>query len=367
MLIPLSKLINDFKLEIYGVIHVGAHECEELAAYNQAGITIDKILWFEAQETKCKAMLAQNPALRIKQAIISDIDDAKVSFMVTNNSQSSSMLSFGSHAKYHPQVIEQSRFDGTTITLDTIFKRDKEDPKKYNFLNMDIQGAELLALKGAKSILPHIDYIYLEVNDEEVYKGCGLITDIDSLLTNYHFKRVATVMTDNHWGDALYIKYPADVKSSNHTDLSTDTSNKLYGQYGNHPPTAKFNDDSNSHTNGDLWFWSQIKSGVSTLIDVGVGNNLVYSWNQGLTHHCFEPNLSFYNNIKSKANAWRIINPYGLGADHNNKTVSYYNHSQSVRRRAHYKCLDDCQCKTTINISTLDQYITENKIGRAHV
>jgi hypothetical protein len=49
--------------------------------------------------------------------------------------------------------------------------------------------------------------IYLEVNEKELYKNCGLIGDIDIYLEKYNFKRVKTVMTEHGWGEALYILY----------------------------------------------------------------------------------------------------------------------------------------------------------------
>jgi hypothetical protein len=75
-----------------------------------------------------------------------------------------------------------------------------------NFWNFDIQGAELLALKGATDWLPYADALYLEVNEKELYKKCGLIGDIDAFLKPYHFKRVITDITPYGWGDALYVR-----------------------------------------------------------------------------------------------------------------------------------------------------------------
>jgi hypothetical protein len=76
----------------------------------------------------------------------------------------------------------------------------------FNFLNLDIQGAELMALKGGTKAIEHAKVIYLEVNTEEVYKGCALITELDNFLDTYKFKRVITEMTEYGWGDAVYIK-----------------------------------------------------------------------------------------------------------------------------------------------------------------
>ena len=92
-----------------------------------------------------------------------------------------------------------------SITVDTFFKRNNLDASRYNLWNFDIQGAELMALKGAINSIKHAQILYLEVNEKELYKNCGLITEIDEFLSNFHFKRVVTNMTKHGWGDALYI------------------------------------------------------------------------------------------------------------------------------------------------------------------
>jgi hypothetical protein len=76
----------------------------------------------------------------------------------------------------------------------------------YNFLNIDVQGTELNVLKSVGDQLGKLDYIYLEVNDLEVYKKCALLDEIDEYLSNFDFIRIKTKMTKAHWGDAFYIK-----------------------------------------------------------------------------------------------------------------------------------------------------------------
>jgi hypothetical protein len=63
-----------------------------------------------------------------------------------------------------------------------------------------------MALKGATQSIQYAKAIYLEVNEKELYKNCGLITEIDTFLSTYNFKRVLTNMTPHGWGDALYIR-----------------------------------------------------------------------------------------------------------------------------------------------------------------
>jgi hypothetical protein len=77
----------------------------------------------------------------------------------------------------------------------------------YNFINLDIQGVELKALKSMESYLNNVDYVYTEVNSDYVYEGCGLIGEIDEYLLNFGLHRVETQWAgDFRWGDAFYIR-----------------------------------------------------------------------------------------------------------------------------------------------------------------
>lgn len=73
-----------------------------------------------------------------------------------------------------------------------------------NLLNLDVQGYELEVLKGAENTLKHIEYIYTEVNEKELYENCVYINELDEFLTD--FKRAETEMTSHGWGDGLYIR-----------------------------------------------------------------------------------------------------------------------------------------------------------------
>jgi FkbM family methyltransferase len=205
MLIQLSDL--HLPKKVTGVIHIGAHECEERDGYmKNFNIGDDKTIWIEAIKAKVDLMKTIYPSVNILNYCISNVDNEEVEFMITNNFQSSSMLNFKTHAQEHPHVKEMNRIKMHTKTLNTIFKENNLNPETYNFMNLDIQGAELLALKGASDILSHIDYIYCEVNVKELYENCALLPELDSFLKSHNFIRVKTVMTHHGWGDAFYVK-----------------------------------------------------------------------------------------------------------------------------------------------------------------
>jgi hypothetical protein len=201
----ISKILSSRDIMIKGALHIGAHECEELQFYNNLGLKNENIVWIDAIPSKVDEATKRGVP-NVYNAVITDKDDEDVVFNVSNNGQSSSVLEFGTHSQEHPEVVYVDRIYQKSITIDTFLKRNNIDASLYNFWNFDIQGAELIALKGAINSIHYAQALYLEVNEKELYKNCGLISDIDTFLLQYNFKRVLTNMTHHGWGDALYVK-----------------------------------------------------------------------------------------------------------------------------------------------------------------
>ena len=206
MLIPIYNLKQEFNLKINGILHVGAHECEELKDYNRIGVKSNNVYWVEGnKELYSKMKHKQIP--NMYHGLIDLEDNKEVILNISNNGQSSSILEFGTHLLHHPQVAYIGKKSYKTKRLDTLIDENKIPIEKINFVNLDIQGVELRALKSMEKYLHHIQYIYTEVNEEYVYKDCNLISEIDDYLNKFGFKRVLTRMAGNYgWGDAFYIK-----------------------------------------------------------------------------------------------------------------------------------------------------------------
>ena len=207
MLISPNEIISILKensIKVNGAFHLGAHECEEMPFYNQIGLSANDVVWVDAIQSKVDEAIKRGVP-NVFNAIITDKDGDDVTFNVSNNIQSSSVLEFGTHSTEHPWVVYTHKFIGKSTTVNTFFDKHNLE-HKYNFWNFDIQGAELMALKGAAKYIPFVDAMYLEVNERQLYKGCALIGEIDSFLSHYGFRRVKTDITKHGWGDALYIK-----------------------------------------------------------------------------------------------------------------------------------------------------------------
>jgi len=203
MLISVDEMTKIFDIKPNGVLHIGAHLAEESIAYESFGWL--PVIWIEANPTLVKIMKDNlHPSKHtIFQAAISDINGEKENIYLSNNSQSSSMLKFKLHEKYYKNIKIVDKLEVVTYRIDRLLNF-QDIP---NFINLDIQGMELRALKGFGNHLSKVDYIYSEVNKKELYSECALIDEIDSFLENKGFKRItARFYLRQGWGDALYIR-----------------------------------------------------------------------------------------------------------------------------------------------------------------
>jgi FkbM family methyltransferase len=209
MLIPFDRLIRKHHVNITGVLHCGASEGQEASEYHRLGV--QKMVFIEADPAvydKLVRNVAKYPQAVAINACLSHTDNEDVVFHIANNGgQSSSMLEFGTHKTAHPEVKFIGDIQLKTKRLDSLIEELNINIHEFNFLNMDLQGAELLALKGLGDNLKYFKYLYLEVNQKEVYQHCAKVEELDIFLLGHHFLRVETQWSGNHgWGDALYIR-----------------------------------------------------------------------------------------------------------------------------------------------------------------
>ncbi len=203
MLITVDNLDKFWNIRPNGVLHVGAHLAEESKEYSSHGWGV--VIWVEAQEKLANELRnSLNPANNIVfQSIIWDIDNEFKRFGVASNSQSSSLLEFNTHSKSYPDIKMVEYIEVQTTRLDTLLS----EMSIGNFLNLDIQGAELPAIKSLGKRINEIDYIYTEVNRKEVYADCTMVQDLDEHLAANGFTRMANRWYFREgWGDSLYIR-----------------------------------------------------------------------------------------------------------------------------------------------------------------
>lgn len=194
------------------VLHIGAHHGEEIQAYEANGV--QKVIWIEANKDVLVECMKQTESSSVDQqwlcVCLSDKEE-EVEFHIASNGQSSSLLELGTHAQMYPHItyvehrkMMTERFDKWAEGVNRLA------PEEIDFVNLDVQGAELKVLKGFGDHLasPTLRAIYTEINLEEVYKGCCQVEELDEYLDRYNFKRTLVATPERTWGDALYLRKP---------------------------------------------------------------------------------------------------------------------------------------------------------------
>lgn len=209
MLISFDYLFRKYKIKPEGILHVGANEGQEAEMYDQLGVK--NVIWVEAIPevfAKLQKNIAKYPGQSAILACVGDQDGKEVVFNVANNDgQSSSYLQFGTHAKVHPTVKYVRQEKMVMRRLDSLLMMELEyfEPCSGWFLNMDLQGVELDALRGMGSLLHDFDWAYIEVNAEPLYEGCALVQEVDDYLAKFKFLPKETKWTGAKWGDRFYL------------------------------------------------------------------------------------------------------------------------------------------------------------------
>jgi FkbM family methyltransferase len=208
-MLNLAELFARWSVIPLGVIQVGAHEGSEVGTYLALGA--QNVLCIEANPSvyaRLVSRVGHLAGVQTVQCAVGD-HDGTATFRITSSDQSSSLLPLKKHRDLYPQIVETTQLQVPLFRLDSLLARLQTDRTRFNILHMDIQGAEMLALRGAEQLLPYIDAISTEVNYEELYEGCALISDLDEFLAAHGFTRVDTVTPyDPSWGDALYVRRP---------------------------------------------------------------------------------------------------------------------------------------------------------------
>ena len=193
--------------EIRGVLHVGANTGQELDWY--VNKKVSRVIWFEPHNKSFAILQANIAEYKNHEAYKIGIHDTLKSatlHVASNSAQSSSILPFGTHRNHYPRIHYVGDQGITLMRMDHFLRNNHISIDDFNFLNVDVQGVELNVMKSFGEQLGKLDYIYSEVNKQNLYVGGNLLPEIDTYLDSFGFSRMALYMTPKHWGDALYVK-----------------------------------------------------------------------------------------------------------------------------------------------------------------
>jgi FkbM family methyltransferase len=202
-------------LRLQRLVHVGAHLGQERHRYDALGYR--DILWIEgAQEVHARLAesLAAHQIERARQglpavlhrsacALLTDREgDQAVLREFSNDGMSSSIFASTQTLKQRwPELSETGRLQpARTRTLDGLLAELAFDP--VDVLVVDVQGAELLVLKGATHTLKHVKAVVSEVSTQALYEGGVLFDELRDYLDGHGF---AAMSTPRRHGDMLFV------------------------------------------------------------------------------------------------------------------------------------------------------------------
>ena len=194
-----------------GILHLGAHRGKEAEVYNWFN---KKVLWVEANpiifdDLKDHIKFFYNQ--KAINALLGDEVKKNVDFYISNKDAScSSIFQFSKKVKdgklwKKHQVKMLNKIKLKMLTLDRIVKRYTINIKNYNHWIIDLQGAELQTLKGAKNSLKFCKSISVEISKKDYYeKGSTKWQQLKKFLISCGF-RTKYEAKKNHC-DVLFLK-----------------------------------------------------------------------------------------------------------------------------------------------------------------
>lgn len=212
MLIPFAELIRKYNINPKGVCHIGSSWGQEAESYYSNGVK--QTIWIEAIPEVFEKLwenVQKYPNVQVFNACI-DESFREVEFNISSNGgESSSIYEFGEHEKMHPDVKFIDKIKLKTTRLDAIEMNLDKFEYPFDFINLDIQGNELSALKSLGILINRFNYVYLEVNKIETYIGCPLFDEVSQWMIENGFELKEVVWVKNQkgqevWGDAFFIR-----------------------------------------------------------------------------------------------------------------------------------------------------------------
>jgi FkbM family methyltransferase len=192
-------------------VHLGHSSKEYLDAF-----PLCRVIGFEPEENNfaaASAMLAPyGERIELLKDALSDADAAHL-LQVNSHNGTHSLLEIGDGRYWEGPAEKLHHQQVRTISLEKFCAERRIDT--IDILKMDIQGGELLALKGAAGLLERgaISLIALEVSFEYLYKDQPLFWDVSNHLRAFGYRLHGLFECHYHsrnphvlsWADAIFI------------------------------------------------------------------------------------------------------------------------------------------------------------------
>ena len=200
--LTIDYILGKYPISKGQVIHIGAHQAQEALIYDR--YEFDTVLWVEALPGVAAAtskLLGNFPRQHIVQAVCWSTYGIEIPFHVSKGEFSSSALPMKLHRLIWPGSGMTETINLESETVDRL----TQGLERISLLNIDVQGAELEVLNGARDALSKTEFLFLEVAVRELYAGQGLLQDINKYLNDSGFGLIEyEINPETGDGSALY-------------------------------------------------------------------------------------------------------------------------------------------------------------------
>jgi len=215
----LLKLFN--KSDELVIFDIGACECEDSIRYLKL-FPNAKIHAFEPRPDNvitARRNLAAFDARSIELAEIALSDDVGTAiFHLSSGGEDSTGSNFNRYNKssslFKPELEETQKY-WPTLSFDETIEVQTDKLENYcmeksinsiDFIHMDVQGAEIMVLRGAGRLVNQIKSVWLELGDVPLYQGQPLRNEVDTFMKDHGFiKILESEALADVYGDALYV------------------------------------------------------------------------------------------------------------------------------------------------------------------
>jgi len=206
-----ASLFRDQPVEV--LVEVGARDCRETLGF-RASFPQALIVAFECNPRtlpQCREVIAgMRDAFLIEKAVSDHAGTVRFHPVEAARSAAGEMYEnpgasslFRADEQFSLERYEQSSIWVEATTLADVMNA--RELSAIDLLWMDIQGAELLALKGLGKRLADVRLIHCEVEFEQIYAGQPLFPEIARFLNRRGFAFVGFTIYAKHSGDAVFV------------------------------------------------------------------------------------------------------------------------------------------------------------------
>jgi len=184
------------------IVEVGARDCRETLGFEQL-FPEARIFAFECNPDTlpaCRAAVQGHARIRLIEKAVAD-QPGRIRFYPVDPATNPGASSiFRASGKYELENYRQREIEVEAVTLESALAGEP----RIDLLWMDIQGAELAALRGLGKRLADVGLIHLEAEFEEIYSGQPLFEEVRAFLDAAGFRFLGFTIYARHSADAVF-------------------------------------------------------------------------------------------------------------------------------------------------------------------